>query len=612
MKLAKVLDELSSLEKNSFIKIIDNLLSSKNINHREVNKILNSSEGQLKSVDNVNVAKIFILVKEHYQSILTNDLTYSSAVVNLAIDILIRDGNCIMSREWFNKLFEHELKALKKKIKEFKKVLSGEEDGRTKDYKIYHECVKTAFFNDLLENREPQITSDEKSILVTLANQLDLSSEETRLIESQVIDLPDFDLEELIKKLKDLGCIFYTRKNPTIYVPDEIVKLLRAIKGKEIADKHFRRALRGLKDSHINLVARKHNVSRDLSREAKIRSFINQGIRFQELFGNDIFKEGINTTEKKKLLNDFISKDLKIAFDFKGVTVEDKLGKLIEHFNLIDEDSKVSISIDGYDSMLRDLDDKYGKLNSIVKGEFELQDGNVLSSRTLLDYNIKPRDILELIPDDDLKKICEKLNIKSRGDNVHNILASYKDSKNILIESYELLANRDYKGLQENGINIREGEIGLKFENVTISIFERLGLNIDAALKKKVNTSKNKVDIIIRTGENEVIVVECKTHKDSGYNKFSSVSRQVRSYQQLLEGKGYRVTKSLLVANDFSDDFVNECELEMTLNISLIRASTLHKIYSCFKDLRHKSFPVTLFMRDVVINEERVIKALSR
>ena len=74
------------------------------------------------------------------------------------------------------------------------------------------------------------------------------------------------------------------------------------------------------------------------------------------------------------------------------------------------------------------------------------------------------------------------------------------------------------------------------------------------------------------------------------------------------------VLQSFIISSlrNFSDDFVNECELEMSLNISLIKASSLLKIYSAFKDLPHKNFPINLFMRDVVINEERVIKALTR
>jgi hypothetical protein len=39
--------------------------------------------------------------------------------------------------------------------------------------------------------------------------------------------------------------------------------------------------------------------------------------------------------------------------------------------------------------------------------------------------------------------------------------------------------------------------------------------------------------------------------------------------------------------------------------------STLSHIYDAFKESKHKEFPYVLF-RDIVINRERIIKALSK
>ena len=108
-------------------------------------------------------------------------------------------------------------------------------------------------------------------------------------------------------------------------------------------------------------------------------------------------------------------------------------------------------------------------------------------------------------------------------------------------------------------------------------------------------------------------MIECKTVKESGYNKFSSVSRQLKSYYQLAKGKGVDVIKSLLIAPDFSDDFVNECGLEYELNLSLISAESLLKIYFAFKNSsKHEQLPYKLLMRDVLIQEDRIIKAISK
>jgi hypothetical protein len=72
-----------------------------------------------------------------------------------------------------------------------------------------------------------------------------------------------------------------------------------------------------------------------------------------------------------------------------------------------------------------------------------------------------------------------------------------------------------------------------------------------------------------------------------------------------------RVIKVLLIAPDFSEDFVSDCEMDTEMNLSLITASTLSKIARTFKLSKHKTFPHVLF-RDIMINEERILKALLK
>jgi hypothetical protein len=119
------------------------------------------------------------------------------------------------------------------------------------------------------------------------------------------------------------------------------------------------------------------------------------------------------------------------------------------------------------------------------------------------------------------------------------------------------------------------------------------------------------MDILLNLGKDEIIIVECKTSKERGYNKFSSVSRQLKSYQNLALKNNLRIVKILLVAPEFSDDFVTDCEMDMEMNLSLITASTLSKIFEAFKNSKYTEFPHVLF-RDIVINEERILKALSK
>jgi len=140
----------------------------------------------------------------------------------------------------------------------------------------------------------------------------------------------------------------------------------------------------------------------------------------------------------------------------------------------------------------------------------------------------------------------------------------------------------------------------------------RLGFNVDEKLRKKLNTKKDKIDILVNLGNNDVILIECKTVKESGYNKFSSVSRQLRAYANLVKANDYKVIKSLLIAPEFSDDFVNDCELEYELNLSLITALSLHRIYEGLKGSKHKELPYKLLMRDVLIQEQRILRALKK
>ena len=85
------------------------------------------------------------------------------------------------------------------------------------------------------------------------------------------------------------------------------------------------------------------------------------------------------------------------------------------------------------------------------------------------------------------------------------------------------------------------------------------------------------------------------------------------SHILLAEKNNYSVIKSLLISPDFSDDFVNDTELEYDLNLSLITASSLLKILEGFKNSKkHKQFPFKLLMRDVLIKEDRIVKAMSK
>lgn len=616
MKLEKILDTLNSFEKNAFLKIIDSIIANSPKNAIEIEKILSDKSKELKNIDNINVAKVFILVEDEFAEYVKKEFANTTSQLDILTDIIIKDGNCIMKQDWLARLYENELKVIDKKLKVFQKIFDSDNLGikeqRIRDYKIYKACLHTAYTNDLEANQDAKITTDEQSILLTLSQHLELSQEEIKLINHIIVPFKKLEIDTVINTLKNIGIIFYSKKNSTVYVADEVVRILRKVRGKEVADKFFRRVLRYLREPQVNLICKKHNIDWRLPLEQKIKGIIKEGISFSGVLTNDIFKEGTKVSEKKKVIIDLCDKELKISPSLKGATVEEKISNLIRYFENVEQDEKVGISIDGYEKLLIEVGEILPKLNEQIKDEFELQDEFVLKSNYLLDYNIKPKDILEIISEKDLDTFCKSKNIKTRGDLITNILDTYQDAENLYFENFENIGFRNLNVLKENGIQVKESELGVKFENLTKSIFTKLGFNVDEKLRQLLNTKKDKIDIVINLSNKELILVECKTIKESGYNKFSSVSRQLKAYINLATSKDFKVIKSLLVAPDFSDDFVKDCGLDYELNLSLITASSLINILNGFRNSKHKQFPYNLLMRDVLIQEERILKAIEK
>lgn len=614
MKLDKILDKLGSIEKNSFIKVIDLIISKNPKNGKEINTILSSSDKGLKAVDNQNISRIFELTSKEFQAHIKCEFQEITSQLDILIDIIIRDGNCIMKQDWFSRLYEAEIKHLKARIKsletDFEDDKSDISEARKRDYRIYKSCLHTAYYNDEDNNRESKISSDELSILLTLSKQLGLSQEEVKLINYSILPIKKLDIQDVIKSLRNIGVIFYSNKENTIYVADEMVRILRKVREKEIAEKFYRRTLKLLREPIINQIAKEHTIDRKLPYAKKIEEIIKEGVSFTNLLYSNIYKTESTLTERKRTLNELCEKGLNIK-NLKGSTLNEKIESLITHFEHVERDEKVGISVDGFDKLLTELNESLPKLNKQIKDQFELQDEFVLKADFLLDYNIKPRDILDLIVQEDLKKFILDNGIKQRGDNILNILEHYKDVENLYLENYENVAYRDLNVLKENGITIKESELGLKFEELTRNIFEGLGFNVDEHFKKQLNTKKDMMDILLNLGNDEIIIVECKTSKEKGYNKFSSVSRQLKSYQNLALANNLRIVKILLVAPEFSDDFVTDCEMDIEMNLSLVTAGTLLNIAEAFKESKYNKFPHVLF-RDIVLNEERIIKALSK
>lgn len=617
MTLQKVLDNLNSFEKNSFLKIIDALIANNPGNEKKIDVILSENNKDLKNIDNINIAKVFNLLEDEFTEYIKSEFVNTSSQLDILIDLISREGNSIMKYDWFARLYDKEINDFKGKLKNFhSKITSSKSDlsdERKRDYQIYRGCLETAYNNDLKNNQDRKITTDELSILIRLGKELGLSQEEVKLINYQILPVKKQPVDDVISELKNIGVIFYSKKNNTVFISDEMVRVLHKVRNKQVGDKYYRRVLKALREPQINLVSRSHGIDwKGIDIDIKIKNIINEGIPFDRVLSEDIFKEGTTLTEKKKFINELCDKELNIESKIKGTKLEEKIENLITYFDEEERDPRVGISLDGYDRMLMELGEDVPEIRDLLKKEFQFQEDDILKSSFLLDFNLKPRDVLELLTETKIRSFCEGRNIKSRGNIITNILENYKDAENLFLENYESIGFRDIEVLRDNGIKIKESNLGVKFEEITKVIFDGLGFHVDEDLRQSLNTKKDKADIILNMGHGQLIVVECKTSKNKGFDKFSSVSRQLKSYSKRINNNDYKVIKSLLVAPEFSDDFVKECGLEYELNLSLIKASTLMSIFDGFKESRLEKFPHNLLMRDVLIQEDRVLKALEK
>ena len=403
-----------------------------------------------------------------------------------------------------------------------------------------------------------------------------------------------------------------SRKNNVIYVADEIVSLARIIRGRDVADKYFRRVLLQFKEPQINMICRKHGIDCKLQFNEKIEQIIASGVSFSDVLKEDIYKSDVKLVEKKKALAAFCDEKLGITPTIKGATLDEKVNNLIAYFAKQYSDERIGISAGGYERMLLDLDTYVKGANKTIRSTFQLQEEEVMHGEFLTDYNIMPRDVLELFSSEALANLCAAREIKTRGSIVDNILAAYKDTEDLLVENYESIGFRDINTLKENGIAISESELGTTFEDVTKYIFRELGLEVDEKLRKKLNTEKDKMDILLRTGDNSVVLVECKTVKENGYNKFSSIFRQVKSYKTLLEKNDLQVDRIIIVAPDFSTDFVADCGDDYSLPITLLKAGSLSSIYHAVKECGTNRFTLQMLCRDLLVQEDRIIRILKK
>jgi len=607
MKLSNVLSLVNQVEKSKFINAIDRLCSDAVKHDKKIAAQLNKLDGQIKDASSTDITQLFKIVLPYFEKSVREQLAMLGAQATLLTNILSRDGNCIARINWIESLYAKEWAIIDKRANELKSEIESVEDGETfndgKRLGIYHACLNEAYSNDERSNRESKITDDERGILNVLAKKLDVTADDQAGIEHLIDETPKNGVQEALNELREIGLVFVSRKLQTVYVPDEIVNLLHRLQGKELADKHFLRILRTFSDAELSNILKNHRKKiRGIERKEKVQNIMKLGVAVSQVLQTDLYADNTPLNDRKERLKALIQ-DLDLDLEKLGTTLEERTSIILNTLNTCTEHEFNALSATGFKELFSALQNHFPSLSSVLKQEFELEEQEELDVEKLRALSITPYDILYMLTNDEVKAVVESMGIKKRGNLRLNILNSFADATDKLIDNYAALARRDLAALKAENVEIAEADIGVKFEEVTKAIFEQLGLIVDEDLRRSINTSKDKADILI-----SIIVGEAKTCKNGDFAKYSTTSRQVKAYVNRCENAGKRVAQVLIVAPTFSEDFVESAEMDTEVNISLLEAEGLKKILDAYEARRNPKFSAKLFTKGGLLKADLIAK----
>ncbi|MBU2887456.1 hypothetical protein KO507_16945 [Gilvimarinus agarilyticus] len=622
MKLQQVLSSLNQIEKSKFINNLDKLCAIAESGNEDVTKTLEKINRQIKEASGREVTQLFQAIANEYQQSVKEQLSLSGASVALLVNILTRDGNCVARISWIEQLYSRECELLEKTSQQ---IIADIKDSSTEGFdrphrlKIFKDCLEVAYNNDLRINRQANISDDERSVLNKLAYHLKISHDEASAIEhlSNPVKAGKETVDECLQYLREIGVIFINKKSSEVLVPDEVVRILNDAQGKELADKHVLRILRTLSDAELSNILKNYGQKiRGVDRSEKIRTIMHCSTSIRDVLTTDLFDKDINVSKRKDRLKELMN-DLTIDSDRLGVTLDDRVRVIFNSLNQSIETELNAISVTSYKDMYLALEKRFSdiypngeNLSGRLKKEFELEDNEEISIDRLRALSITPHDILYTLSNDEVKQVRNSLELSNRGNPRLAILEAFSNANDKLIENYEALARRDLANLKSVGIDINESEIGLKFEEATRTIFEGLDLAVDEDLRNRINTAKDKADIIISISDDDVIIGEAKTCKNGDFAKYSTASRQVKAYANRCENQGARVAQVLIVAPSFSEDFIESAEMDTEVNISLLTADGLKKIYDAYKAKKKPNFSPKLFTKGGLLKAELIAKNL--
>lgn len=623
MKLQQVLSSINQIEKSKFITCLDKLCTSAEKSNKSISEALKKVNKHIKDANGIEITLLFNTVSSEYKSSIQSQLAMAGASTGLLINILTRDGNAVARTTWIEQLYTREQERLEQLSQELKNEIDKVE---TENYdhihrlSIFRNCLEIAYKNDLLVNRQANISDDERSILNTLAHELKISQDEAAAIEhlSDPIKAGKETVEACLQTLREMGVIFINRRTSEVLIPDEIILVLNEIKNKELADKYLLRILRCMSDAELSNILKSYDKRfRGISRIEKINTILNAGINIRDILSTDLFDKDENQNQRKERLKDLIN-ELDIPAERLGTTLEERINIIIESLRTATEREFNSISATSYKELFEALETNFNNLNNEIdetlaqrlRREFELEDTEELDTERLRALSITPHDILYLLSNEEIKNLRDSMKLSRKGNPRKIILEAFESANDKLIENFGLLSRRDLVGLKAAGVEIAESELGSKFEETIKAILEGLELDVDEELRKTLNTAKDKADILISLSENDVIIGEAKSFKNGDYAKYSSTSRQVKAYANRCESQGKRVAQVLIIAPAFSADFIESAAMDTDINISLLTADGLKLIYDTYKTKRKPNFSAKLLTKGGLLKAELIAKNL--
>lgn len=612
MKLNQVLNHTNQVERSKFINCIDKLCQD-NKSDPQLAKQLDKIDGQLKAASGNEINQLFSLVKEHFKKHIVEQVAIGGPQTSLLINILARDGNCIATIPWIESLYAKEYSEINtlssSLIAEIESNESSEFNRLTR-LDIYRDCMNTAFNNDLKANRTAKISEDERGVLNVLSQRLGLSREEVNALEHSVDPIPELGIESALEYLRENGIILINRRRSEIMVADEVVEILHDVLGKEIHDKYVLRILRSFSDAELSNILKNHGYrTRGIERQDKIATISHSGLSIRNILMSDIHAEDATQNQRKERIK-LLIEDMDLDITRIGTRLQDRIDVLIDYLKTTEENEFNALSVSGYKELIESLAQTAPNVDERIRVDFEIENKETLDPERLKALSITPLDILYLYSNDEIKTIRNDMGLARRGNPRSQIIDSFASANDKLIENYHLLASRDLQGLQAAGIDIKESEIGVKFEEATRSILEQLGLNVDEDLRKDINTAKDKADIIVSLENDDVIVGEAKSFKNGQYAKYSTTSRQVKAYVKRCEANGHRVAQVLIVAPEFSEDFIDAADMDTDINISLLEASGLQKILVAYKQRRNPNFSPKLLTKGGLLKADLISKSI--